>query len=120
MSFSYDSTLAADTDKIRFNISDTIENEGRLPNGANFQDEELTAVISMEGSWQMAVASCFDRLAAAWATEDSSINTRNGSFSRNTSPQYFRDLATDWRDKYDVTVPTRAIYGIPITKTDGY
>ena len=121
MAFTYDDSLTADKDKIRFNIGDTIvENGGALPKGLNFQDAELVAIITIEGRWELGVAACFERLAAAWAREAQSVSTRNGSFSRSTAAQRFLDLAQKWRDDYNVDTPTKALRSLTSYRVDGY
>lgn len=54
--------------RIRLNINDKVRDAGPLPNGTNFQDEEIGQLYSDEGSHVMrAVAAALEVLAAAWA-----------------------------------------------------
>ncbi|MFN8530183.1 MAG: hypothetical protein U0670_16410 [Anaerolineae bacterium] len=57
MAFTY-MPFATDRDRLRFHIGDT---EMSAP---IFQDEELDALISVEGSWQAAVIAALERLIA--------------------------------------------------------
>lgn len=72
MTFTYDLTLA-DTDllaysKIRLEIGDTIEDDGVLPQGRNFSDEELAVFYDNEGHHVMrAAAAALEAAAARWA-----------------------------------------------------
>jgi hypothetical protein len=99
MAFTYLDTLATDRDKVRFHIQDTIEDEGRKPNNGNFSDAEIDGLLTIEGSWQRAVAAGFEALASIWATE-SSFSVFNGQFTRNTVGVQYQKLAELWRDKY--------------------
>ena len=68
MTFSYmDATPYEELDYIRFAIRDTTVNEGPLPENANFSDEEIEMMLEVEGSWQRAVAACYEALYSAWA-----------------------------------------------------
>ena len=58
MSFSYDQTLAADRDRVRFNLADTASS------AYAFEDEELTALLTAEGSVNDATAAALRALLA--------------------------------------------------------
>ncbi len=103
MSFSYDPAQADDVSKIRYRIGDTEENNGAFPDAKNVSDEELTASIAFEGSWERAVAASFEVLAAHWAAEmNVSVSDGGGSQSwqyQNTI-KAFQEQAKWWRDRY--------------------
>lgn len=67
--FSYETgTAATERDYIRFAIDDVKEGSGPKPESENFTDEELDMMLGVEGTWQRAVAACYEALHAAWAT----------------------------------------------------
>jgi hypothetical protein len=72
MAFTYnlsstDATALA-ISKVRFEIGDTVQNTGVKPSGANFSDEEVTHLLTEEGSdvYQAAGHAC-EILARSWA-----------------------------------------------------
>ena len=97
--FSYSPTQATDLDRIRFHTGDTMLGNGVRPNGANVENEEITAVLALEGSWQRAVAGVFEMLAAAWASHVD-ISMGDASFGRQTPSVRYEALAKRWRDQY--------------------
>lgn len=67
MAFTYDITTS--TGRIRRLIGDTVANNGALPDGANFDDDEISFFYESEGSHiQRGAAAGLEALAAAWAT----------------------------------------------------
>lgn len=97
--FTYDPTQPTDLDRIRFHVGDTMLNNGVKPNGQNLENEEITAVLAVELTWQQAVAGIFEMLAAAWATHVD-ISLGDASFGRQTPSQRFEALAKRWRELY--------------------
>ena len=67
MAVNYDDALATDRDKVRFHIGDTIREDGPRPKGANFTDDEIAGVLSIESTWQRAVYSLLQILATSWS-----------------------------------------------------
>ncbi len=66
MAFTYD--LATNIGKVRLNLGDKVQGSGPWPDGANFQDEEVTQILTQEGGDVMrAVAACCEILANAWS-----------------------------------------------------
>jgi hypothetical protein len=99
MTFTYLGTLTTNLDKVRFYIQDTVANDGPKPDDLNFTDEELTGLISVEGSWQRAVAGAFEALAAAWTRyADIQIGTIRESMLA-VAESYLRQ-AKRWREQY--------------------
>jgi len=117
MAFSYEAALATDRDKVRFYVQDTVSGAGPKPNSDNFDNAELDAVITLEGSWQRAVAACFEILVGAWAREvDITVGPRHESLSQ-TAARY-QSLAAEWRAKWGTS---RGRGGSrAITRVDGY
>jgi hypothetical protein len=99
MAFTYKGGLASDRDKVRFYLQDTVSGKGKKPDNENFTDAELDGLLTIEGSWQRAVAAGFEVLASAWQSE-TSFSVFNGSFSRSDAAKGYRDDAKYWRDKY--------------------
>jgi len=56
-------------------------------------------LLTIEGTWQRAVAAGFETLASAWAKE-TSFSVFNGSFTRSDAAKQYRELAKKWRDEY--------------------
>jgi hypothetical protein len=116
--FRYHDGLNTDRDKIRFHIQDTVEDSGPKPDGANFTDNELAGLLTIEGTWQKTVAACYEVLEAAWADyADISVGSRRESFSQ-IADRYARKAAK-WRSDFGSTATTRAGTRHP-TRIDGY
>ena len=62
----YKGDLSTDLDRVRFYLGDTddVTFVGPKPDGSFFGDDELNGLITLEGSWQRAVAAGFETLAA--------------------------------------------------------
>ena len=91
--------LSTDRDKVRFYIQDTTADSGPKPGGSNFSDDEIAGMVTLEGSWQRAVAGIFEVLAGLWAQYvDTQVGPRRQSLSQ-VAEQY-RKLAKEWRDDY--------------------
>ena len=90
MSFTYDSDLLADRDKIRFMIDDTDKA------AAQFSDEEIAGLLTIYGTPQMAAAAMADRLSARYgARPDISID--GASFGYKERAIFYRNLARTLR-----------------------
>lgn len=114
MAFSYSTDLTVDLNLVRFRVQDTVESSGPLPNDNNFDDTEITNLLTIEGSVGRTVAALFETLAAAWASEyDTTIGPRKESASQ--AAKRYDALAKRWRDDYGY--PTEAS---TITITSGY
>lgn len=99
MSYSYHHIHRNDLDRVRFHIQDTIENQGPLPEDASFSNEEIESIIGAEGSWQRAVAACFERLSAAWRKFPNLESDQFGLSRSHISRGYAED-ADRWRKNY--------------------
>ena len=120
MTFTYNPLDGLDTGlaKARFHIGDTVEDAGPKPEKGNFQDEELEALISLEGMWQRAVAACFEALAAAWGIyADARLDDYSESSSQKA--ERFAALAQRWRAQYGYGVGV-SIEAVHLTRVDGY
>jgi hypothetical protein len=83
VTFTYLGDLSTDLDKIRFEIGDDTENDGPLPSGGNFTDEELGALITREGSWQAAAVAALRACANRWSRyADLQVGPRKESYSQ--------------------------------------
>jgi hypothetical protein len=119
----YDATLPADLDKVRFYLQDTVSGSGPKPADGNFTDGEITGLITVEGSWQRAVAAGFETLAAAWRRYPSF--TADGlQLDRNKIADGYAAQATVWRKAHGDSVTARGGSGgagsRSVTKIDGY
>jgi len=118
MAFSYLDDLDTDRDKVRFWLQDTVNGEGKKPGNANFSDGELDALITLEGSWQRAVAAGFETLASAWQSE-TSFSVFNGSFTRSDAAKGYREMALEWRGRYGEGGNATAELGSKLTDFSG-
>ena len=101
MGINYDDRLTDDSDKVRFVIGDTVDDEGPRPEDRNFSDSEISATITLEGSWRRAVAALYEVLAGEWPVHViTSFNAQSGSYSKIDPSKAYKDLAKQWRDKY--------------------
>ncbi len=121
MTFTYLGTLATDLDKVRFYSGDSTNAPGAgiKPGGYNFQDGELSGLITAEGSWQRAVAAVYEALAALFAQE---VDERNGSdkisITYSQKAARYQALAEKWRKEYGKSVGT--VTTSALTRIDGY
>jgi hypothetical protein len=97
--FSYNDDLDANRDKVRFWLQDTVKSKGPKPANGNFSDQEINGLITIEETWQRAVAAGFEVLASAWAKEGS-FSVFNGQFTKSTASSYYMKMAKQWRDDY--------------------
>jgi len=119
--FSYDATLAANRDKVRFHLQDTVSGSGPKPGDGNFANTELDALITAEGSWQRAVAAGFETLAAAWRRHPDF--TADGlSLKRGSIADGYAKQAAEWRKQYGTAARPRTgvAGGRAVTRVDGY
>lgn len=117
MAVTYSEALSTDRDKVRFHIQDTAASSGPKPSGGNFSDDEIAGMVTLEGSWQRAVAGIFEVLAGLWGQYvDTAVGSRRQQLSQ-TAEQY-RKMAEQWRKDYGrggSRVGSRAM-----TRVDGY
>lgn len=116
MAVTYDDTLADDVSKIRFYIQDTVENSGPKQSGGNFNDAEITALLSIEGTVNRTVAALFDTLASEWSQiNDVRIGPRDEKLSQIADK--FAARADKWRKEHRIMPGVKPA---PIIKVDGY
>lgn len=100
MAFTYD--LTTDRGVVRFNLGDTIENEGPRPSKRNFSDAEIDYLIATETAGNTAATALgFETLASEWGAY--AIQEREGEVSfdaKEVIDKYFK-LANYWRNKPD-------------------
>jgi hypothetical protein len=106
MGFTYLGTLATNRDRVRFHVGDVTEDGGPRPADANFSDAEIDQVITDEGTWQRAVASCFERLAAEW-TRYPTFRADGLALNRTDIAKGYRADAELWRKRYGAAMPIR-------------
>ena len=121
MAFTYTDTLSANRDKVRFYLQDTTYGAGPKPADANFTDEELDGLVTLEGSWQRAVAAGLETLSAAWLRYPS-FSADGLKLDRSDIARGYAAQAKEWRDKYGSSsgaVQSRA-GSRAVTRVDGY
>ena len=119
MGFQYDISDADDTSsQMRLELGDTRYEDGILPEGRNFSDEELDHFYSQEGSFWSAVARAFEAAAAEWGRYPDSF--RLGPEQQHISAaKLYADRAAYIRKE----VVRRGASGVgsrAITRADGY
>jgi hypothetical protein len=117
MAFTYLGTLTTDLDRVRFYIHDTADSDGPLPGDANFSDEELGGLVTLEGSWQRAVAAAFEALSAAWRKYPDYKSDDLTMSSSDIADGYAKD-AQEWRSKYGGGASRAGSRAV--TRRDGY
>lgn len=99
MAFTYNVDNPEDRDYVRFHIRDITSGAGPLPGDANFSDAEIDMILDTEGTWQRAVAACFEALQSAWVPNPSwaadGMQISQSHVTRNYEP-----LAKEWRKKH--------------------
>lgn len=121
MTITYNANLTRDMDKVRFYLQDTVNDSGPKPADGNFTDAELTALVTVEGSWQRAVAAGFEALAAAWRKYPSF--TADGlKLDRSDIADGYEAKAKEWRKLYGTSVASRTAGAgsRAVTRVDGY
>lgn len=87
---------------VRFNLGDTVENQGPRPDKRNFSDAEIDYLIATETAGTTAATALgFETLASEWAAYTISESEGEVDFdAKEVSDQYF-SLANYWRSKPD-------------------
>lgn len=116
MAVNYDDALAADRDKVRFHIGDTIREDGPRPKGINFTDDEIAGVLSIETTWQRTVYSLLQTLATMWSRySDITAGPRRETFSQVA--ESYRNQAAQWAREHNI-MPGIQVAGV--IRVDGY
>ena len=102
----YNDNLSASRDKVRFNIGDTVSGSGPRPSDGNFTDDEIAGLISIEGTWQRAVAGAMERLAREW-TRHATFAADGLKLNRSDIAKGWREEAAAWRKRFGYTVPIK-------------
>lgn len=118
MTFTYAGSLATDKEKVRFHIGDTELDAGPLPEDHNFSDEEITALITLEGNWQRATAACFEALANAWA-KHANFSADGVRVDQGKTADHYRERAKQWRRDAGSGAVTQT-GAVAMTRIDGY
>ncbi len=116
MAFTYDATVSTDLAKVRLAIGDTVSGTGVKPDGTNFTDAELNAMITAEGTWGRAAAAACETLAATWARAvDIALGPRKESLSQVSKA--YADQSKQLRSRYG---GTGRMYVAGVIRKDGY
>jgi len=116
MAFTYLGDLSTTRDQVRFYLQDTVENSGPRPSDVNFSDAEIDGLLTLEGSWQKAVAAGFETLASSWRRYPD-FKADGLTLSRSDIADGYAKQALEWRRRYGygTTAGSRAV-----TRQDGY
>lgn len=99
MTFTYIGDLSTDLDVIRFEIGDTVEDDGIKPNNANYSDEEINGILAVEETAGRAIARLYANIALLYARfVDSKIGPRDEKLSQMAKA--YAALAKQWREDY--------------------
>jgi len=112
--FSYDTTLATDVDRLRFNVGDTVSGAGPKPDDGNFTDEELAGILESEGSIERATAYVCDALSIMWSRHVS-FTADGTQIALSDVSRRFAEQASLWRTKAGRRAGSRSV-----TRQDGY
>ncbi len=115
----YVGTLLTDLDRVRFHLGDKVAGAGPLPLDANFTDAELEGLITLEGSWQRAVAAGYEALQSAWA-KHTTFTAGEQSDNQSDIAKQYEVLAKDWRSKYGTADGSGSSGTVAVTRIDGY
>lgn len=119
MTVTYNQALATDKDRIRFYIQDTVEGKGPKVSDVNFSDEEIAGLVTLEGSWQAAVAACFEALSANWQDNPvfgvGDLGTTHGRIAEG-----FAKKAEAWRARSASSTAAGGVGYVSTTRKDGY
>lgn len=118
MAFTYSDTLLTDRDRVRFAVGDTLEDAGPRPGDVNFSDAEIAGLITLEGSWQRAVAAAFETLASLWATH-TTFDADGMSADQSDIANQYRDQAASWRRRFGEAAGMSG-GSVAVTRVDGY
>ncbi len=109
MAFTFDLALTGDSlivSEIRLFIGDKVENEGILPKGANFQDDEILSLYAKEANHQRrASAALLEAAAAQWSAHAGRYRLGPEDEESLQSAQ-FAAQARALRDRYGFTEET--------------
>ena len=118
MTFTYAGDYSTDLAKVRFHIHDVTSGSGPKPAGGNFTDEEITPIITAQGSWQKAVAVLLDTLATAWSQyANTQVGPRREDFAEIAKA--FAERAKQWRKDNGISTGTTS-GSRTVTRKDGY
>ena len=117
MAITYTDTLLTDRDKIRFYLQDVTDGSGPKPSDGNFTDNEVAALVPVEGSWQRAVAAGFETLASAWRRYPN-FKADGLTLSRSDIADGYAKQALEWRRRHGYGITTAGSRAV--TRQDGY
>ena len=116
MAFTYDGTLGTNLGRVRFHLGDVVSGSGPRPADANFTDAEINGLVTVEGSWQRAVAGGLERLAVEWLRYPS-FKGDGLTLNRSDIAKGYQTQAASWRKRFGAPTPT---YVVGTIRKDGY
>ena len=117
MAFTYVGDLSTNRDKVRFYLGDKVEDSGPRPSDGNYTDAEIDGLITVEGSYQRAIAAGFETLSAEWRKYPS-FKADGLSLNRTDIADGYAAQAKEWRRKYGGS--GGGMGSQAVTRRDGY
>jgi len=98
LTFTYSAAVDTDLARVRLAINDTsaTTDAGVKPDGTNFTDEELNALITAGGSWQRGVVLALTVLANAYAAKARSVRESDYAEDLKAIAGELRAQAQEW------------------------
>lgn len=99
MDFIYD--LTTNRGKVRFNLGDTVEDQGPRPDGRNFWDDEIDHLLTEETTVTAATAFGFEILASEWVSFSIAEREDDYNYDAKETANNYANFAKEWRAKPD-------------------
>jgi len=115
MTFTYD--LSTDIGTVRLYTGDRVENDGILPGGDNYTDEEIEAILGrLDNDVESASVVLLESAARRWGTMvDVTMGPLKEAYSQ--ASRTLMSLASKMREDYDVAVSACTV---TFDREDGY
>lgn len=124
MTVTYSTALTLDRDKIRLRIGDTVSGKGPRPQvgtNSNFDDAEITFVLTEESTVNASIAHFFEILANEWSSYALSEREGETNFDAKEVAENYRKQAAIWRAKPGgASEAERSGNLITLTRTDAW
>lgn len=117
MTYTYDHSTQPNIALVRMAIGDHVQSEGVLPGGANYSDEEISAILDLkDDSVDLTAYYFLTALANTWSrVTDITVGPRKESFSK---------IAENFRKQAETLGSTLGVdskaFAIDLKRTDGY
>jgi len=117
MAFTYDFSSKKNVAKVRLALGDTVQNSGVLPEGANFSDAEIEALLSdFNNDIDAVTFFCLKSLSNAWGTYvDITVGPRKESLSDIAF--HYAKRASEMGERTGLSAKS---FAVALTRVDGY